>query len=145
MDTNPNRFPARLTFAAALATIFAMTMTAADASLDELRRMMARFALVELRVNIDKLSAGDRLALSKSIAAARVLNRIFMQQKWAGNEALEKKLRANNSPLGQARLDYFLLNRGPWSEIDGNTAFLPGVPPTKPEGAGFYPENITKA
>jgi hypothetical protein len=137
-----NRSPAGIAVAMAFATI---TMTAADASLEELRRMTARFAPVELKVDVSKLSVSDRAALSKSIAAARVLNKIFLRQKWAGNEQLEKKLRADKSPLGQARLDYFLLNRGPWSEIDGNTAFLPGVPPAKPEGAGFYPENLTKA
>ena len=133
--------------AAALSVVFPLAMNtfAADASLDELRRMSARFAPVELRVDVSKLTAGDKLALSKSIAAARVLNKIFLKQKWAGNEALEKKLRADKSPLGQARMDYFLLNRGPWSEIDGHKAFLPGVPETKPEGAGFYPENLKKA
>ena len=130
---------------AASIAIFALAMTtiASDASLEDLRRMAARFAPVELRVDVSKLSAEDRLALGKSIAAARVLNRIFLRQKWSGNEALEKKLRADKSPLGLARLDYFLLNRGPWSELDGHQAFLPGVPATKPEGAGFYPDDIT--
>ncbi len=131
--------------AAVAALAFAMTTLAADASLEDLQRMTARFARVDLRVNIGRLSAGDRLALAKSIGAARVLNKIFLRQKWSGNEALEVKLRADKSPLGQARLDYFLLNRGPWSELDGHKAFLPGVPATKPEGAGFYPDDVTKA
>ena len=135
----------RLPAAAIAALAFAMTTLAADASLEDLRRMTARFARVDLRVDISRLSAGDRLALAKSIGAARILNKIFLRQKWSGNEALEVKLRADKSPLGQARLDYFLLNRGPWSELDGHKAFLPGVPATKPEGAGFYPENVTKA
>ena len=135
----------RLLAAAVAALAFAMTTLAADASLEDLRRMTARFARVDLRVDISRLSAGDRLALAKSIGAARILNKIFLRQKWSGNEALEVKLRADKSPLGQARLDYFLLNRGPWSELDGHKAFLPGVPATKPEGAGFYPDNVTKA
>ena len=135
----------RLPAAAIAALAFAMTTLAADASLEDLRRMTARFARVDLRVDISRLSAGDRLALAKSIGAARILNKIFLRQKWSGNEALEVKLHADKSPLGQARLDYFLLNRGPWSELDGHKAFLPGVPATKPEGAGFYPENVTKA
>ena len=117
----------RLLAAAFAALAFAMTTLAADASLEDLRRMTARFARVDLRVDISRLSAGDRLALAKSIGAARILNKIFLRQKWSGNEALEVKLRADKSPLGQARLDYFLLNRGPWSELDGHKAFLPGV------------------
>ena len=48
------------------------------------------------------------------------------------------------TPLGKQRLHYFWLNKGPWSDLDGHTAFLPGVPERKPLGANFYPEDITK-
>src|SRR5207249_12276969 len=47
--------------------------------------------------------------------------------------------------LGRARLHYFWINKGPWSDIDEYRAFLPGVPPRKPLGANFYPENMPKA
>ena len=50
----------------------------------------------------------------------------------------------DTSPLGKARLDYFWLNKGPWSEIDDHKAFLAGVPERKPPGAGFYPADMRK-
>ncbi len=43
-----------------------------------------------------------------------------------------------------ARLHYFLIDTGPWSRLDGNSPFIPGVP-WKLEGASFYPENANKA
>ncbi len=43
-----------------------------------------------------------------------------------------------------ARLHYFWINKSPWSELDNNTAFIPGVPEHKLPGANFYPENMTK-
>src|SRR6185437_11055158 len=52
--------------------------------------------------------------------------------------------KADTSPLGKARLEYFWLNKGPWSALDEHRAFLPGVPEKKPAGANFYPEDITK-
>ena len=47
--------------------------------------------------------------------------------------------------MGKARLEYFWLNKGPWSALDEHQAFLPNVPPKKPVGAAFYPEDMTKA
>ena len=110
----------------------------------QLNAMAARFAPTPLRVDTAQLSAGDRQALPKLIEAARILNKIFMEQLWSGNMGLYDKLRKDASPLGRARLHYFWINKGPWSDIDEFKAFIPGVPPHKPAGANFYPENMTK-
>src|SRR6185437_11628585 len=53
-------------------------------------------------------------------------------------------LQQDKTPLGKARLHYFWINKGPWSEIDQHKAFIPGVPEHKPAGANFYPEDMTK-
>jgi Peptidase family M49 len=123
-----------------------MTLSAfaADAPQAELQHMAARFAPVPLRVDTSKLSAGDRAALVKLIQAGRVVNRIFLQQLWSGSTALLSRLEKDKSPLGKARLDYFWLNKGPWSDLDEHKAFLAGVPDRKPLGANFYPEDMTR-
>jgi Peptidase family M49 len=112
--------------------------------LAQLEKMASRFAPTPLRVDTSSLSSGDRQALVKLIEAARVLNDIFLQQMWDGNLALYARLQKDTTPLGRARLHYFWINKGPWSDIDEYKAFLPGVPPRKPLGANFYPENMTK-
>jgi hypothetical protein len=123
--------------------ILAMLVTAAT-TLPQLQEMTARFAPVELRVDTSKLSAGDRSALVKLIQAARVVNHIFLQQIWSGNPALYDRLRLDTSPVGKARLEYFQLNKGPWSDLDDHKAFLADVPERKPLGANFYPPNMTR-
>jgi hypothetical protein len=55
-----------------------------------------------------------------------------------------KKLEADKSPLGQLRLRYFRINKGPWSQLDENKSFLSDVPETKPPQAAHYPDNMTK-
>jgi peptidase M49-like protein len=112
--------------------------------LAELQKMAARFAPTQLRVDTSKLSPGDRQALIKLIESAHLVNDIFLQQLWSGNPALYAKLQKDRTPLGQARLHYFWINKGPWSELDDSEAFLPGVPPRKPLGANFYPEDMSK-
>jgi hypothetical protein len=113
--------------------------------LAELNRMIARFAPAELKVDTSALSAGDKQALAKLLEAARVVDEIFLVQRWSGNRTLRAQLQRDVSPLGKARLHYFNLNKGPWSDLDGETAFLPGVPERKPLGANFYPADMTKA
>jgi hypothetical protein len=120
------------------------TAPAAFPSADELNQMAARFAPVRLEVDLSALSAGDKKALGKLIEAGRIVNHLFMQQFWSGDLALYQKLQQDKTPLGKARLHYFWINKGPWSEIDEHKAFLLGVPAKKPAGANFYPEDMTK-
>jgi hypothetical protein len=129
----------------ALLLLFLMTPTFAQIpDLLALERMIARFAPVELRADTSKLSAPDKQALEKLIAAARLVDDLFLTQYWRGNHALYSKLQQDTTPLGKARLRYFWINKGPWAALDDHKAFLPGVPARKPLGANFYPEDMTK-
>jgi hypothetical protein len=110
----------------------------------QLQKMTARFAPTELDVDISNLSEGDRKALVKLVEAARIIDDVFMTQYWSGNLALFANLQTGTSQLGKARQHYFWINKSPWSELDNNTAFIPGVPEHKLPGANFYPETMTK-
>ena len=112
--------------------------------LNQLHQMSARFAPVKIKYDTSKLSAGDRTALAKIIEAAKLMNDVFMSQLWSGDRELYEKLKKDATPLGKARLHYFWLNKGPWSDLDAHAAFLPGVAERKPEGANFYPEGMTR-
>jgi hypothetical protein len=131
----------RIFAATAICALFAM---AAIPNLDQLRQMAARFAPAVLKVDTSKLADGDRRALAKLIEAAYVIDDIFLTQFWSGNHSLLDQLEKDRSELGRERLNYFWLNKGPWSAIDEHEAFLPGVPARKPMGANFYPADMTK-
>src|SRR6266481_2137223 len=113
-------------------------------TLVELEKMAGRFAPTPIRVETTNLSPGDRQALVKLIEAARVLNDIFLEQLWSGNPDLYAKLQKDMTALGKARLHYFWINKGPWSDLDDYQAFLPNVPPRKLPGANFYPADMAK-
>ena len=112
--------------------------------LEDLKKMTARFAPTEYQVDISHLSAGDKKALAKLVEASHVVDDIFLTQYWSGNHAEYTKLNKDTSPLGKARVDYFWINKSPWSALDGNKAFVPNVPPEKLPGANFYPGDMTK-
>ena len=102
-----------------------------------------RFSPTVLTANTSRLSAKDRLALRKIIAAAKLLDPLFLRQVWSGNDALNKKLMADKSAMGRMLHHYFLINDGPWSRLDENKPFIDEVPP-KPPHANYYPDDITK-
>jgi hypothetical protein len=110
----------------------------------QLKQMAARFTPTPIKADTSKLSPGDQKALVKLIQAARLMNDVFMQQYWSGDLATYTRLQNEKTPIGRARLHYFWINKGPWSELDGLKAFMPKVPARKPLGANFYPEDMTK-
>ena len=149
-----------------LAPIACMVLTAAGAafsgdapvqektsapSTTELRTMTARFVPADIGADLTKLADSERKALGHLVEAARIMDSLFLRQVWAGNDALLQQLSRDvvTRPAGpertaaEARLHYFLVNKGPWSRLDHNKPFVPGVP-VKPEAANFYPAGATK-
>ena len=122
---------------------------AAIPDLAELDRMIERFTPARVTANTSKLAPGDQQALAKLMNAANIIDAIFREQLWSGNPALKEKLAEDTQPLRatlltKARYHYYLINNGPWSDLDDHTAFIPDVPPKKPLGANFYPDDMTK-
>ncbi len=109
-----------------------------------LNKLSARFAPVDLTVDVAALPESERAALVELIAASKIMDALFLRQVWAGNDALLLELMRDRSPLGQARLRAFLQNKGPWLRLDGERPFIAGVGP-KPPSANFYPAGATKA
>ncbi len=124
--------------------LFMTIATAAIPDLAELNRMIARYTPTKVTADTSQLSPGDQQALAKLVEAARVVDDLFITQLWSGNAALKARLQKDTSPLGKARLHYFELNKGPWSDLDDHQAFVPDAPAKKLPGANFYPEDMTR-
>ena len=102
------------------------------------------FSPVDISANLQTLADNERQALAKILDAARVMDGIFLEQVWAGNPALLMDLVGDASARGRARLNFFMINKGPWSRLQKNQSFIPNVPP-KPAGANYYPPDATRA
>jgi len=137
--------PFILTLAAlAAVTAMAQAQNSKQPTQAKLEKMTARFAPTEITADLSKLSPNDRKVLAKLVEASQIIDGIFLRQAWSGNPSMLLGLAGDQSAEGRARLHYFLINKGPWSRLDHNASFVLGAPP-KPEGAGFYPLNATKA
>jgi len=115
-----------------------------ELAMNDLTQKKARFVPAPLHGDLSQLSTGDRAALAKLVAAARVIDTLYRRQVWSGNEQLLRQLESDTSPLGQLRLAYWHINQGPWSGLDHDEPFIEGVPNPRPPAANFYPEDMTK-
>lgn len=129
-------------------TVILLTMTAGCSKPDSpeptpLAGRIKRFAPTEITGDISMLSEGNRQAIPKLIAAARMMDSIYLRQVWSGNIELMHRLLADRSPAGQERYHYFRINMSPWSALDDQEPFVDGVP-QRPPHANFYPDDMTK-
>ncbi len=109
----------------------------------ELARRVDQFAPVELTFDASLLDERKRQIVKKLVQASDILDEIFLDQVWAGNRALREALEAWDAPGADAARDYFTIMYGPWDRLEHDQPFLAVGP--KPPGAGYYPEDATKA
>lgn len=123
---------------------FSCTSHQEQKAMDPLAQKAARFVAAPITSDTTRLSPGNREALRLLIEAARVMDTLYRRQVWSGNESLLHKLEQDTTPEGKTRLAYFMINQGPWSQLDHNEPFVDGVPSPRPPMANYYPEDMTK-
>ena len=112
-------------------------------TLPMLQRMNAQFAPVGLTGDLRGLPDNERHALALIIEAAQIMDGLFLRQVSAANPTLLLELAKDMSPLGRARFEAFIIHKGPWSRLEHNTPFIPGVG-AEPVAGDFYPAGSTK-
>ena len=108
----------------------------------DIEQRLAKFSPTPLQADLSALSPEDRHVLDLLVQAARQMDEIFLRQVWAGNPEMRDKVAALTDKNGKAAREFFDLNAGPWDRLDGFKPFLGDKP--HPEGAGYYPEDMTK-
>lgn len=102
-----------------------------------IEKKLAQYTTVRLTTDLGKLSENERRMMPLLIDAARSMDTIFWRQAYGNRDSL---LRSITDPALQR---YVEINYGPWDRLDGNKPFVDGVGP-KPQGAGFYPADMSK-
>jgi len=110
----------------------------------DLSKKLARLKRIKLEADLRNLPESEKKVLSKLVEASQFLDPLYSRQVWAGNPELEETLKKDTSARGNQILLFFKQNQGPWSRLDEDQAFTDLAPKIKPEGAGFYPEDMTK-
>ena len=90
-----------------------------------------------LTSDLSHLSSDQKKMISLLIDASKIMDDLFWQQAFPGSkdELLAK--------VEEQAKEFTVINYGPWDRLNNNQPFLTGFD-DKPEGANFYPEDMTK-
>lgn len=94
------------------------------------------YAKVTLTTDISHLTFKEKQVLKLMFKAAKIMDDLFWQQAYGDKTKLLSKL------SGKAK-QYAEINYGPWDRLNNEKAFVEGIG-TKPEGAQYYPADMTK-
>ena len=108
----------------------------------DLEGQKAKLATIAMDVETGFLSAEERDVVNLLIKASDLLSEVYLRQRYAQNpqvrSAIERSRRADRDLLLEMFDRYF----GPWDDLAELHPFWGSTP--MPEGAGFYPEDLTR-
>lgn len=94
------------------------------------------------------LSDNEKQVVAKLIEASKSIDEIYWRQVAEENPSVRMRLeaQAGRSARDRAGYDYFIANKGRWDSLARNEPFIApfGAAGHKPEGANFYPADLTK-
>ncbi len=103
----------------------------------DLDQKLAKYETVRLETDLSVLSDRQKEMIRLLIEACDIMNGLFWYEAYGDRDELMDRL-----PSEAARR-YVEINYGPWDRLENNAPFLEGIGP-KPEGANFYPADMTK-
>ncbi len=102
-----------------------------------------QFVKKTLTADLSSLAENDRKALDHLVEAAKKIHQVFMRQAWRENPAFAAKVAALRGRGADAAREYFRIMAKPWDGLRDHEPFVGET--VRPRGAGFYPEDLTKA
>ncbi len=103
----------------------------------DVAQRLAKYTTVRLTADLSSLSASERRMIPLLIDAAREMDGVYWHQAYGNGDSLLASVR-------DPQLRRFVeINYGPWDRLENDQPFVPGVGP-KPEGANYYPADMTK-
>jgi Peptidase family M49 len=104
----------------------------------DVAQRLAQLPRTTVTYDMSQLSASDRAVVAKLIEASKLIDEIYWRQVSEENPKWREQL----AKQGGAGYDYFIANKGPWDRLKSDEPFIGMM--KKPEGAGFYPSDMTK-
>ncbi|MDO1446625.1 Zn-dependent hydrolase [Rhodocytophaga aerolata] len=111
--------------------------TTQDSTATDLAAKLSKYESVKLTADLAGLSAKEKQMIPLLIQAGEIMDQLFWFEAYGKGDSL-----LNVLPDKQAQT-YVKINYGPWDRLENNEPFIAGVGP-KPEGANFYPVDMTK-
>lgn len=112
------------------------------ASMKTMHEQIKKLACVELTADLSQLPKSEQSTLHLMVEASQIIDQLFLIQVSEQNPVILQQLQEDTIPDNIVYLDYFNIMFGPWDRLNEDHPFLSVN--EKPEGAGYYPSDMTK-
>ena len=109
----------------------------------EIMSKISQFAETEITYDHSLLDGRQKEVVKNLYLAAKIMDEIFLDQVYSHNYEIRDQLMKDQSESGREKLVYFEIMFGPFDRLDEFKPFIGDK--AQPEGANFYPEDMTKA
>ena len=107
-----------------------------------IKDQIAKFVPTELKYDSNALDEQQKMVVEKLYQASKIMDSIFLDQVYSKNYEIKANLEKQNTEEAKLQLQLFDIMFGPFDRLEHNKPFI-GTE-TKPLGANFYPEDMTK-
>ena len=109
----------------------------------DLAAQKAKLATITMDVDTSFLTPEERGVVNLLIQASDLLDQVYLRQRLQENPQVRRAISMNRRADRDLLLEMFDRNGGPWDELAELHPFWGTAP--MPEGAGFYPTDLTRA
>lgn len=113
------------------------------ADLNYVKGELGKLAPVVLQADLSSLPLSERQVLTRLVEAGRIIDELFLLQVSGKNPQIREQLLSSGDPNDTVYLELFNVMFGPWNRLVEDYPFINKK--GKPSGAGFYPEDMSKA
>lgn len=103
----------------------------------DMKEKLNEFATVRLTANLNHLNEKEKEILPYLFEAADIMDDLFWKQALGDKDGFLERIQ------GEDAKRFAKIHYGPWDRLNNNEPFLTNVG-SKPAGANFYPEDMTK-
>ena len=108
----------------------------------DLAAQKAKLATVPMQVDTRFLTAEEREVVNMLIKVSDLFSEVYLRQRYVENPQVKRAISVNRRADRDLLVEMFDRNFGPWDELADLHPFWGDKP--MPEGAGFYPEDLTR-
>jgi len=112
------------------------------ATVEEINNILAKFAPTKVQYDSTLLDANQKKVVEKLYQAAVIVDSIYLDQVYSKNVEIKHELQNTETERDKQTLKLFNIMFGPFNRLNHDKPFYGDE--TKPEGANFYPEDMTK-
>ncbi len=108
----------------------------------EIKQLLSQYSVTKIKYDKNLLDEREKIVIDKLYQACKIIDEIFLEQVYSKNNYIKAELKNKNDENSKLIYRFFKMNFGPFDRINHNKCFY-GTS-KKPEGANFYPEDMTK-